>query len=75
MPTSGCPKSKPVSTHSRLKAAGPERTLLAFSPEVSTHSRLKAAGLVALGVTFASYVSTHSRLKAAGFDYSNACSD
>ena len=33
-----------VSTHSRLKAAGPIRQAAEIPPDVSTHSRLKAAG-------------------------------
>mgnify|MGYP000960925323 CR=1 FL=1 len=34
----------PVSTHSRLKAAGARVGLQCFQSTVSTHSRLKAAG-------------------------------
>ena len=55
-----------VSTHSRLKAAGPDIALSAPYTPVSTHSRLKAAGKVE-GKPFKTIgVSTHSRLKAAG---------
>ena len=35
---------KHVSTHSRLKAAGAKRVVIAVKAAVSTHSRLKAAG-------------------------------
>ena len=35
---------RPVSTHSRLKAAGPSDDLNISGSRVSTHSRLKAAG-------------------------------
>ena len=56
-----------VSTHSRLKAAGPEnRRWRDDWCEVSTHSRLKAAGVLDLLRAMAKGVSTHSRLKAAG---------
>ena len=55
-----------VSTHSRLKAAGPEAAGVGETYEVSTHSRLKAAGTATDGADAACGVSTHSRLKAAG---------
>ena len=57
---------EPVSTHSRLKAAG--FAVWGFCPHhfVSTHSRLKAAGRVSSAVILSPRVSTHSRLKAAG---------
>ena len=37
-----------VSTHSRLKAAGPDYPDEIVDGEVSTHSRLKAAGKIAI---------------------------
>ena len=37
-------KDEAVSTHSRLKAAGPTGAHTRERPSVSTHSRLKAAG-------------------------------
>ena len=55
-----------VSTHSRLKAAGPYNPNLAHSFIVSTHSRLKAAGFAVGRKGRGLKVSTHSRLKAAG---------
>ena len=56
-----------VSTHSRLKAAGPApRTAYARPKPVSTHSRLKAAGIEQANYDGSDGVSTHSRLKAAG---------
>ena len=36
---------EPVSTHSRLKAAGMQICKSQSKPSVSTHSRLKAAGI------------------------------
>ena len=57
----------PVSTHSRLKAAGNMMLQLGMSDSVSTHSRLKAAGNFPKFKKKGSKVSTHSRLKAAGF--------
>ena len=56
----------PVSTHSRLKAAGRLKPFFLRHIFVSTHSRLKAAGDIQLGIDDAGAVSTHSRLKAAG---------
>ena len=56
----------PVSTHSRLKAAGRNPHLKGLTLEVSTHSRLKAAGASEYRKPTKGYVSTHSRLKAAG---------
>ena len=58
--------SSSVSTHSRLKAAGPCPWADEEVGQVSTHSRLKAAGLFCFGFSFFFEVSTHSRLKAAG---------
>ena len=55
-----------VSTHSRLKAAGPITVIALQSCCVSTHSRLKAAGLAGTFGFRINMVSTHSRLKAAG---------
>ena len=71
-PEGGCPEEmtiegelRPVSTHSRLKAAAIRLLPLSVSAIVSTHSRLKAAA----GFHHADFrvmrVSTHSRLKAA----------
>ena len=59
-------KSKEVSTHSRLKAAGDLQGNDDPVFGVSTHSRLKAAGNKKNGRFAALSVSTHSRLKAAG---------
>ena len=58
----------PVSTHSRLKAAGCKGGVTTkYAETVSTHSRLKAAGFAKVPNAKAlSSVSTHSRLKAAG---------
>ena len=57
----------PVSTHSRLKAAGFDDIDFAqVQISVSTHSRLKAAGHGRLKNQAVRQVSTHSRLKAAG---------
>ena len=56
----------PVSTHSRLKAAGGIGRPGLQTDGVSTHSRLKAAGLSFLKKDGQENVSTHSRLKAAG---------
>ena len=56
----------PVSTHSRLKAAGFIQYHIFCRVAVSTHSRLKAAGAVHWFDDFLKKVSTHSRLKAAG---------
>ena len=66
-----CPNSarrwkRPVSTHSRLKAAGNKAETLLGRLRVSTHSRLKAAGQAAIEAAQDKGVSTHSRLKAAG---------
>ena len=55
-----------VSTHSRLKAAGPLPEPLPLPEFVSTHSRLKAAGADVFAGVDDKMVSTHSRLKAAG---------
>ena len=56
-----------VSTHSRLKAAGPKQPTKFFQILVSTHSRLKAAGPENRRWRDDwCEVSTHSRLKAAG---------
>ena len=55
-----------VSTHSRLKAAGPENNGSVVVIDVSTHSRLKAAGNLTEDMLKPKIVSTHSRLKAAG---------
>ena len=55
-----------VSTHSRLKAAGPHRAMASPFLKVSTHSRLKAAGSPPARRPRTVPVSTHSRLKAAG---------
>ena len=55
-----------VSTHSRLKAAGPYLVWFLVALLVSTHSRLKAAGNVGWHKSISNTVSTHSRLKAAG---------
>ena len=55
-----------VSTHSRLKAAGPTLSDFGRLFHVSTHSRLKAAGLMKEKIMAYNNVSTHSRLKAAG---------
>ena len=56
----------PVSTHSRLKAAGAEIKTGRRAVIVSTHSRLKAAGPKFERTSKHFRVSTHSRLKAAG---------
>ena len=56
-----------VSTHSRLKAAGPNKSLAHREYWVSTHSRLKAAGQTQARGNRLGLVSTHSRLKAAGY--------
>ena len=56
----------PVSTHSRLKAAGVMPSGPVVPPKVSTHSRLKAAGIPKSETVYYNKVSTHSRLKAAG---------
>ena len=55
-----------VSTHSRLKAAGPLVPKPWIPASVSTHSRLKAAGDSSIFTLQDWVVSTHSRLKAAG---------
>ena len=55
-----------VSTHSRLKAAGPRLHNAKRISKVSTHSRLKAAGRSLYEDVCHQTVSTHSRLKAAG---------
>ena len=55
-----------VSTHSRLKAAGPFPNDCLIHLVVSTHSRLKAAGCGLCLAAISDNVSTHSRLKAAG---------
>ena len=55
-----------VSTHSRLKAAGPCYSEQGTKIKVSTHSRLKAAGGQTYDYIRIYVVSTHSRLKAAG---------
>ena len=55
-----------VSTHSRLKAAGPSVRVQNTPYSVSTHSRLKAAGPPEIEREVLQTVSTHSRLKAAG---------
>ena len=55
-----------VSTHSRLKAAGPSLKKGEAFYKVSTHSRLKAAGYSSFRGLLCLDVSTHSRLKAAG---------
>ena len=57
---------QPVSTHSRLKAAGSSAVPDYVAELVSTHSRLKAAGDKSVYGLYKSAVSTHSRLKAAG---------
>ena len=60
-------KGLPVSTHSRLKAAGDGVKASVLTINVSTHSRLKAAGYAApQDCDLMDEVSTHSRLKAAG---------
>ena len=61
-----------VSTHSRLKAAGGDVSLLNRLFAVSTHSRLKAAGDLHSHDIVSFRVSTHSRLKAAGRCYSGS---
>ena len=58
-----------VSTHSRLKAAGPMHRPHVREIRVSTHSRLKAAGASDTATQLSASVSTHSRLKAAGRDH------
>ena len=58
--------ARPVSTHSRLKAAGCINNSGQPYPTVSTHSRLKAAGQKYGSPWLIGKVSTHSRLKAAG---------
>ncbi len=55
-----------VSTHSRPKAAGKQRELIAKANAVSTHSRPKAAGVLRGEARGRIIVSTHSRPKAAG---------
>ena len=57
---------RPVSTHSRPKAAGKSHCLLICRTSVSTHSRPKAAGTHYDKNIFYVVVSTHSRPKAAG---------
>ena len=57
---------KPVSTHSRPKAAGYYAWLNTHTYGVSTHSRPKAAGEQVLAKMPKYKVSTHSRPKAAG---------
>ena len=42
-------RTKTVSTHSRLKAAGSQMRIVSVSRTVSTHSRLKAAGMCMVG--------------------------
>ena len=58
-----------VSTHSRLKAAGPNLSQAQRDTLVSTHSRLKAAGRIRRHLLPTVRVSTHSRLKAAGYTH------
>ena len=57
---------RPVSTHSRPKAAGGDAERPKFVLHVSTHSRPKAAGFGNFLVNLICVVSTHSRPKAAG---------
>ena len=66
MPFNPYKAKKTVSTHSRLKAAGPQFYKQQYCNQVSTHSRLKAAGSSLYWTTNSVSVSTHSRLKAAG---------
>ena len=57
---------KPVSTHSRPKAAGYQVGNSCHQTRVSTHSRPKAAGAGCYQTCVLHLVSTHSRPKAAG---------
>ena len=67
MPTGGCPKSKPVSTHSRLKAAG-YAIICCLHNLTSFNTQPPEGGwLSTCGASRQQAVSTHSRLKAAGY--------